>query len=100
MAAACGLSPLDLRDRLRSMEPSTDPLTFPVPDWLAPHTEPNIEACSPCSAARPSSCIASTEEIRSSRLTRPLPPCLSAFDRATCEVQRRNKARQWERSPG
>ena len=81
------------------MDPFTNPLPLPVPAWLAPHTEPNVEAIVSLLGADTVRLYRRflAEEVRSPRPSALLPPCLRAFDRATCEVQRTNKAERWPR---
>jgi len=69
------------------MDPSQKPLAFPVPEWLAPHTEPNIEAIVSLLGGDTVRLYRRflAEEVRSPHPAL-LPPCLRAFDRATCDV--------------
>jgi hypothetical protein len=84
------------------MDPSSEPpLAFPVPDWLAAHTEPTIEAMLSMLSAETQQLYRQylADEVRSPRPDALLPASLRAFDRANCEVQRRNKQRHPERWP-
>ena len=69
-----------------------DLLLFPEPTWLAGHSEPNIEAilCALGDEARQLYRRYLADEVRSMRPEGIL-PAWRAFDRAMCEIRRRNK---------
>lgn len=79
-----------------------DALSFPVPEWLAAHTEPNIEAMVSLLGPETERLYRRflAEEVRAPRQGALLPPCLSAFDRATCAVECHSRERpleHWQR---
>jgi hypothetical protein len=78
------------------MAPSTDPIVLSVPNWLVPHTEPSIEEMVVMLGDETVRLYRRflAEEVRSQRPEALLPPCLRAFDRATCEVQRTSRDHQ------
>jgi hypothetical protein len=81
--------------------PSADDVrAFPMPAWLAAHSDHNIDAIvellGPGMQQRYRRCLA--EEVRRSA-TGALPPCLRAFTRANRETEVLNRERHPERWP-
>ena len=82
--------------------PSADDVrAFPMPAWLAAHSDPNIEAIVELLGAeveqRYRRCLA--EEVREPPTGEVLPPCLRAFTRANRETEALNRERHPERWP-
>jgi hypothetical protein len=69
-----------------------DPLPFPEPAWLTGHSEPNIDAILGWLGDDARRLYRSylAEEVRARRAEGIL-PAWRAFDRAMCEIRRRNK---------
>jgi hypothetical protein len=79
------------------MEPQRDIVPFPEPSWLAGHSEPNIDALLVAlgDEARQLYRRYLADEVRAKRSSGML-PAWRAFDRAMCEIRRRNTG---EREP-
>lgn len=92
MVTGSALPPLWGLCRLHVVRLYRDLVEFPEPAWLAGHSEPNIDAilAALSDEARLLYRLYLADEVR---LMRPdgLLPAWRAFDRAMCEVQRRNK---------
>lgn len=73
----------------------SDPLPFPTPAWLVEHSEPHIDAVVEglSDESRQLYRRYLAEEVRSVTPSVIL-PAWRAFDRAMCEVLRRNKERR------
>jgi hypothetical protein len=72
-----------------------DPVAFPMPAWLAGHSEPNIDDIVQQLGDETQQLYRQylADEVRAER--RPgVHPALRAFDRATVEMLRRNKERR------
>jgi hypothetical protein len=71
-----------------------DVVALPAPGWVLAHTEPNVAALLELLSAETQALyrVYLAQEVCSLRPS-VLLPCWRAFDRANCEVLRRNKRR-------